>query len=134
MGTFTETEIVDNCLSFANPRKQTSVVGFHLQQTIGRLSFPFSICSKQTEVAIPLPYIHTHTKIHRKRNYICMLLFQIENRCLDRQFSSICLLFAPQANGRLSFVPFVDKETNRSYPSANGLNGLNGPAHLWSYQ
>jgi hypothetical protein len=26
--------------------------------------------------------------------------------------------------------PFVDKETNRSYLFANGLNGLNGLAHL----
>jgi hypothetical protein len=27
--------------------------------------------------------------------------------------------------------PFVDKETDGSYLFANGLNGLNGLAHLW---
>jgi hypothetical protein len=27
--------------------------------------------------------------------------------------------------------PFVDEETHKSYPFANGLNRLNGLAHLW---
>jgi hypothetical protein len=41
----------------------------------------------------------------------------------------ICLPFAHRANGSLSFVvcPFIDEETNGSYPFANGLSGL---AHL----
>jgi hypothetical protein len=31
---------------------------------------------------------------------------------------------------KLIVFPFVDEETNRSYPFANGLNRLNGLAHL----
>jgi hypothetical protein len=38
------------------------------------------------------------------------------------------LPFAHLANGSLSFVSFVNEETNGSYPFANGLNGL---ALLW---
>jgi hypothetical protein len=34
----------------ANQGKQTSVFRFRLQQTNGSLPFPFSVCSKQTEV------------------------------------------------------------------------------------
>jgi hypothetical protein len=52
MGTFVETAIVNYPLSFANQGKQTSVFHFRLQQTNGNLPFPFSICSKQTEIAV----------------------------------------------------------------------------------
>jgi hypothetical protein len=48
MDTFAETAIVDHRLSFANQGKQIFL--FRLQQTIGSLPFPFSVCSKQTEV------------------------------------------------------------------------------------
>jgi hypothetical protein len=41
-----------------------------------------------------------------------------------RRFSLVRLPFAPCANGSLSFVRFVDEETNGSYPIADGLNGL----------
>jgi hypothetical protein len=50
MGTFAETAIAKYCLSFADKGKQTSVFCFHLQQTDGSLQF--SICSKQTHVAV----------------------------------------------------------------------------------
>jgi hypothetical protein len=52
MGMFAETAIVDYSLSFAEKGKQTSVFCFRLQQTNGSLSFPFPVCSKQTEVAV----------------------------------------------------------------------------------
>jgi hypothetical protein len=52
MGTYAETAIVDYHLSFAAQGKQTSVFCFLLQQTSGSLPFPFSVCSKQTEVAV----------------------------------------------------------------------------------
>jgi hypothetical protein len=54
MVTFAKTAIVDYRLSFANQGKQTSIFHFHLQQTNGSLPFPFSICSKQTEVALSI--------------------------------------------------------------------------------
>jgi hypothetical protein len=50
MGMFAKTANVDFRLLFANQRKQTSV--FCLQKTKESLSFLFSICSKQMEVAI----------------------------------------------------------------------------------
>jgi hypothetical protein len=31
----------------------------------------------------------------------------------------------------VTVCPFVDEETNRNDPIANGLNGLNRLAHLW---
>jgi hypothetical protein len=47
-----ETAILDYSLSFADQGKQTSLSRFRLQQANGSLPFPFSVCSKQTEVAI----------------------------------------------------------------------------------
>jgi hypothetical protein len=35
------------------------------------------------------------------------------------------------SKGSLSFVRFFNEETNRSYPFAYGLDGLNGLALLW---
>jgi hypothetical protein len=52
MGTFAETAIVDYHLSFTNQGKQTPIFHFALQQTSRSLSFPFTVCNKQTEVAI----------------------------------------------------------------------------------
>jgi hypothetical protein len=42
MGTFAETAILDNRLSFADQGKQTPVFRFRLQQTKGSLTFPFA--------------------------------------------------------------------------------------------
>jgi hypothetical protein len=49
---FAETAVVDYRFSFADQGKQTSVFRFRLQQTNASLPFPFSVCSKQTEVAV----------------------------------------------------------------------------------
>jgi hypothetical protein len=49
---FAETAIVDYYFPFADQGKQTSVFSNCLQQTNGSLPFPFSVCSKQTEVSI----------------------------------------------------------------------------------
>jgi hypothetical protein len=56
MGMIAETEIIDYHLSFADQGKQTSVFHFRLQPTNRSLPFPFSICSKQTEVAVFLQF------------------------------------------------------------------------------
>jgi hypothetical protein len=46
-----------------------------------------------------------------------------------RQFSLIHLLFA-HCETEVCRLLFVDKETNGSYPFANGLNGIIGLARL----
>jgi hypothetical protein len=53
MGTFAETTMLSIVLSFADQGKNKlpfSVLRW--QKTDGSLPFPFSVCSKQTEVAI----------------------------------------------------------------------------------
>jgi hypothetical protein len=52
MGGSAKTKIVNYRSLLADQGKQTSVFCFHLQQTNGSLPIPFSICCKQTEVAI----------------------------------------------------------------------------------
>ncbi len=64
--------------------------------------------------------------------YLCLYIYiyifinaAISNRKQETEpgrFSLICLLFAPDANGSLSFVRLLTK-TNGSYPFANELNG-----------
>jgi hypothetical protein len=55
---------------------------------------------------------------------------KIKRKTKPRRFSLIRSPFAYCADRSLKFVfcPFVDKEINRSYPFANGLNGVNGLA------
>ncbi len=141
MGTFAETAIVNYCWSFVDQGRQTSILCFRLRQTNGTLLFLFSVCSKQTEVAIccyfriPLAisrnmetwsWRHGHwgigieTWTWRNGN----LKNQMKNgKQKPRQFSLIRLPFDHRANGSLSFVRLSVcwKETNRSYPFANGL-------------
>jgi hypothetical protein len=52
MGMFAEKAIVDYHSLFADQGKQTSLLCFCFQQTIGSSPFPFSVCSQQTEVAV----------------------------------------------------------------------------------
>jgi hypothetical protein len=52
MGTFAETVDYRYYLSFADQGKQTSVFQFRLHETNRSLPFPFSVRSKQAEVAI----------------------------------------------------------------------------------
>jgi hypothetical protein len=59
-----KTATVDYCLSFADQGKQIPFSSFRLQQTKGSMPFPFSICSKQMEVAVfrwfRFPYIYIY--------------------------------------------------------------------------
>jgi hypothetical protein len=54
LGTFTETAIIGYRLPFADQGKhiKMSVFRFRLQQTIGSLPLPSSVCRKQMEVAM----------------------------------------------------------------------------------
>jgi hypothetical protein len=53
---------------------------------------------------------HGHGEIRRK----------IEAQALFLNLITVC----SSCKGKLIFCPFVDEETNGSYPLANGLNGL----------
>jgi hypothetical protein len=57
MGAFAEITIIDYRSLFANQGKQTSVSCFHLKQTNGSSLFPFSVCSKQTELAVSVSFV-----------------------------------------------------------------------------
>ncbi len=50
-----------------------------------------------------------------------------------RRFCLTRLPFANCANGSLSFVRLLTKNQTEVFPFANGLNGLNGLAHLYKY-
>jgi hypothetical protein len=41
------------------------------------------------------------------------------------------LIVQLEVNWKFVVCPFVDEEKNGSNPFVNGLNGLNGLAHLW---
>jgi hypothetical protein len=52
MGTLVAIAIADYLLTFADQGKPASAFRFRLHQLNGSLPFPFSVCSKQTEVAV----------------------------------------------------------------------------------
>jgi hypothetical protein len=115
MGTFAGTPIVDYHLSFTNQGKQTSVFRIYIY---------------------PYIFIYLYVNINLYAVYICVCVYlyiypAISNGKLKpRRFSLFCLPFAHRANGSLTLGLFVDEETNRSYPFANGPNGL---GRLWVY-
>ncbi len=71
--------------------------------------------------------------------YLCLYLYfylyaAISNGKQKTEAQTIFLNpFTVCSSWKRKFVicPFLDKETNRWYLFANGLNGLNGLAHLW---
>ncbi len=129
MSIFAETANVLYCLSSADQGKQLSVFCFHLQQINGL----FFLRLKQTEVAFPLvpfsglnsvnmeAWTWTYTWRQGEKG---KRIHQMENRSPD----DFPYLFTICSSWKRKFVagPFVDEETKRSYPFANGLNGLNG--------
>ncbi len=70
-------------------------------------------------------YIYIYTHIYSI--YILLFQMEIEAQAIFLNPFTVCL----HANWSLSFVRFLRRNTNGSYPFANGLNGLNGLAHLW---
>jgi prepilin-type processing-associated H-X9-DG protein len=109
---------------FCWPRKKTSIFCFHLHQTNGSLLFPFYICSKHTEVAVfcssHFPYKYINICKEKWHHIYITIRYQWDHCSLCKWKFVVCL--------------FVNKETNQSYPFANGLNRLNRLAHLWIYQ
>ncbi len=80
-----EITIVDYRLSFSNHGKQTSVFCFRLQQTNESFPFLFSVCYKQTEIAVfrqfhfPHMYIYMCIYIHIYIYVCCRFQQKTEN-------------------------------------------------------
>jgi hypothetical protein len=80
-------------------------------------------------------HIYIHIYIHTKYIHIYIYAAVSNRKRKPRQFSLFRLPFAHRPQ-KLIVGPFVDKETNGSYPSANGrtkqstVYGLNGLSHL----
>jgi hypothetical protein len=133
-----ETATVDYHSSLADQGKQTSVFSI--------FPFQFSVCSKQTEVAVFCQFrfrIYIYIYIYSSGNiYICiyfivlfqytrktelyiyMMPFQTENgKWTPRWFFLIRLPFAHCANRSLSFVRLLTKNKQK-LSIANGLIGL----------
>jgi hypothetical protein len=115
MGTFAETGNVDYRLLFADQGEQISI--FSLQKTNGSLPFPFSVCNKQTEVAVfhiyifilkqQHIYIYLYLYIYTYIYFYIHLYTAVSNELWKRKprrFFLICLLFSHHTNGSLSFV------------------------------
>jgi hypothetical protein len=116
-------------LQCSNRKKKFRFAGhpirFPFPLAANKRTVPFAVCSKQTEVVIfhsfPFPCVCMCT---------CMLPFQTENGSPGNFLNQfiICSL----CKRKFVVFPFVDEETNRHYPSANGLNGQNRLDHLSS--
>ncbi len=138
MGRFVGTANVVYCLSFADQEKQTSHLPFPFAANKGSLPFLFSVFIKQTEVAVSVSTIYRlqnsrdvetrrhggkepwrHGDINRKTvPYLS-----------QRMFFNPFTVFS-SCKRKFVVCPFVDEETNRSYPFANRLHGLKGPSRL----
>ncbi len=115
MGTFAETVNIDYHLSFVGQGKQTSVFHFcfHQRTKVDCFRFPFAAYKRSSVFHI---YI-----------YICRYTAVSNGKWKPRRFSLIQLPFAHHTNIGLLFVCLLTKKRYRSYPFANGQNGL---AHL----
>jgi hypothetical protein len=95
--------------------QQISLNVSRLQTKENKLPLSVLVWSKQTE-AVPV------FRLQQTNGYICCHFTKKSNgKRKTRRFSLICLLFS-----HLVICPFVDRETNGSYPFANGVNRLNG--------
>ncbi len=108
-----------------------SVSVFRLQQTKKSCRFllvPFTeylyiFCRFNIYIYIYLYENRTDGK--RQLLYVCCI-WEMEAQVVFLNPFSIC----SSCKRKFVVCPFVDEETNGSYPVANGLNGL---AHLWLY-
>jgi hypothetical protein len=117
-------------LSFADQGKQTAVFRLRLQQINKVCRLPFFMCvcvfvcgGVRVWVIFLFLFVNLYLYLQaavsngkQKNGSPCDFLnpFTVGSSC-QRKFV-VC--------------PFVDEKINRSYPFANGLNGLNGLAHL----
>jgi hypothetical protein len=126
MGTFAETAVVNYRyrLLFADQGKQTSFP-FGANK---RKFLPFSVSSVFPSQKWLRPRDFSTEKIFRKPS-----IFPKIKRETDKETLAIFLKpFTVCSSCKRKFVvcPFIDEETNGSYPFANKLNGLSGLVHL----
>jgi hypothetical protein len=138
MGTLAGTAIIDYRLySLPTKEKQRSISRFRLQQTNGSLTFMFSVCRKQMEIAVffLVPFFHLWNSANVESwtwRHGDMDMERSKGKSKPRQFSLIHIPFAHHAKNR-NFVicPFVAEEqrklsvckqtkwTKRTCPSAH---------------
>jgi hypothetical protein len=72
--------------------------------------------------------------IYREKKTCCHLTKKFKRKRKTVAQAIFLNLFTVFSSSQWNFVicPLADEETNRSYLFANGLNGLNGLAHLWN--
>ncbi len=76
-------------------------------------------------------YIYTHTHTHTQYMYIYKMPFhRFKQKTEAMGFFLNPFTVCSYYKRKFVTCPFADKGTNGSYPFANGLNGLNGLAHL----
>ncbi len=112
MNTFEETAIVDNTSQFADQGKQTSIFSFRLLQTKGSWSFPFSVCNKQTEVAVFRQFCFVCICKWKTEIYI-FICSRFKRKMEAQAISLICLSFAHRANRSLLFGHFLIKKQTK---------------------
>jgi hypothetical protein len=132
MGKYAQTAFVDGMItiyrwSTKKNKLLFSISIFSKQMEGCRFSFLFS-ANKGRFLLVPF-FIYIYIM---KWNYI-YIYAAISNRKQRKETHVIFHNpFAVCSSCKLKFVvcPFVDEDTNVSYPFANSLNGLNGLAHL----
>ncbi len=128
MGTFAETAIVDYCLSFTKNKWKFAVSVFCLQQTNRNCHFPLVPFSVYIYI-----YLLKRQHVYRYKDviyiyiYICLFCLccrkkKKKNGSLGNFPSSVYHLLIVQTE--VCNLWLVYEETNESYLSANGLNGL----------
>jgi hypothetical protein len=143
MGTIVETAIVNYCLLFLTKENklsfsvfvcsiQTKVCHFRLQQANETCCFPFVTFSiyvyifklQQTNGSCRFQFVcfRGYIYIHRKQNYIIICCRFKRNTETEAQLIFLHR-FTICSSYKWKFVifPFVDEETNRSYPFGNRL-------------
>jgi hypothetical protein len=129
MSTFTERANVDCRLSFAENKRKFAASVSRLQQTNGSCChFPlFQIYGIYIPVHIYLYiYLYIYIYIH-----IYVAVSNAKWNWQPRQVSLIRLPFAHHADGSLSFVHSFTKKLTEVIHLQNGINRVNGLAHLW---
>ncbi len=129
MGTFAETANIDYRSSFADQGKQTSIFVPIFRIYIYTYIYIYIHIYRHKHINI-----YTRTYIYKYLQIYCIYMFFYIYICCrfkrktEAQAIFLNPFFCSSCKRNFVVYPFVYKETNGSYPFANGLQGL---AHLW---